>query len=209
MRIPIAKEGFMFIIPAGLLTGLFWFLSLPWIASVFGILLLFVTYFFRDPEREIPSDANVVVSPADGKVVEIVTEKDPILGQSFKRISIFLSVFNVHIQRMPIRGKIEKVKYNQGKFLAAFNHKASLDNEQNTILISSGKTHVLVKQIAGLIARRLVCWVQSGDELERGQRFGLIRFGSRVDLFLPENSRISVSIGDRVEGGSSVMGFLQ
>lgn len=199
----------MFIIPAGLLTGLFWFLSLPWIASVFGILLLFVTYFFRDPEREIPSDANVVVSPADGKVVEIVTEKDPILGQSFKRISIFLSVFNVHIQRMPIRGKIEKVKYNQGKFLAAFNHKASLDNEQNTILISSGKTHVLVKQIAGLIARRLVCWVQSGDELERGQRFGLIRFGSRVDLFLPENSRISVSIGDRVEGGSSVMGFLQ
>jgi phosphatidylserine decarboxylase len=209
MRIPIAKEGWMFIIPAGLLTGLFWILSLPWIAGVFGILLLFVTYFFRDPEREIPSDANVVVSPADGKVVEIVTEKDPILGQSFKRISIFLSVFNVHIQRMPISGKIEKVLYNQGKFLAAFNHKASLDNEQNTILISSGKTHVLVKQIAGLIARRLVCWVQSGDKLERGQRFGLIRFGSRVDLFLPENSRISVSIGDRVEGGSSVMGFLQ
>lgn len=199
----------MFIIPAGLLTGLFWFLSLPWIAGVFGILLLFVTYFFRDPEREIPSDTNVVVSPADGKVVEIVTEKDPILGKSFKRISIFLSVFNVHIQRMPISGKIEKVLYNQGKFLAAFNHKASLDNEQNTILISNGKTHVLVKQIAGLIARRLVCWVQSGDKLEKGQRFGLIRFGSRVDLFLPENSRITVAIGDRVEGGSSVMGFLQ
>ncbi len=199
----------MFIIPAGLLTGLFWFLSLPWIAGIFGILLLFVTYFFRDPEREIPADANAVVSPADGKVVEIVTEKDPILGKSFKRISIFLSVFNVHIQRMPISGKIEKVQYNQGKFLAAFNHKASLDNEQNTLLISSGKTHVLVKQIAGLIARRLVCWVQGGDELERGQRFGLIRFGSRVDLFLPENSRISVSIGDHVQGGSSIIGFLQ
>ncbi len=100
----------MFIIRAGLLTGLFWFLSLPWIAGIFGILLLFVTYFFRDPEREIPADANAVVSPADGKVVEIVTEKDPILGKSFKRISIFLSVFNVHIQRMPISGKIEKVQ---------------------------------------------------------------------------------------------------
>ncbi|OGW14608.1 MAG: phosphatidylserine decarboxylase [Nitrospinae bacterium RIFCSPLOWO2_12_FULL_47_7] len=209
MRIPIAAEGFMFILPAGLMAGLFWYIKMPCVASIFGVLFAFVTYFFRDPERIIPTDANVVVSPADGKVVEIVTEKDPILGKTFKRISIFLSVFNVHINRSPIEGKVEKIQYNPGKFLAAFNHKASLDNEQNTLLISNGKTQVLVKQIAGLIARRLVCWVRVEDKLELGQRFGLIRFGSRVDIFLPENTDIRVKLGDHVQGGNSVIGFLK
>lgn len=199
----------MFIVPAGLLAGGFWFAKMPCVAAIFGVLFAFVTYFFRDPERTIPTDANVVVSPADGKVVEIVTEKDPILGKTFKRISIFLSVFNVHINRSPIGGRVEKIQYNPGKFLAAFNHKASLDNEQNTLLINNGKTQVLVKQIAGLIARRLVCWVRVNDGLELGQRFGLIRFGSRVDIFLPENTDIRVKLGDRVQGGSSVIGFLK
>lgn len=198
----------MFIVPAGLLTGFFWFASMPCVAGIFGTLLAFVTWFFRDPERSIPTDVNVVVSPADGKIVEIVTEKDPILGKTFKRISIFLSVFNVHINRSPIGGRVEKIQYNPGKFLAAFNHKASLDNEQNTLLINNGKVQVLVKQIAGLIARRLVCWVRVDEELQLGQRFGLIRFGSRVDIFLPENTDIRVKLGDRVQGGNSVIGFL-
>lgn len=199
----------MFIIPAGLLAGGFWYFSMPWIAGVFGILFLFVTYFFRDPERVVPTGADVVVSPADGKVVEIVAERDPILGKEFKRISIFLSIFNVHINRAPIAAKVEKILYNPGKFLAAFNHKASLDNEQNTLLFNNGKTQVLVKQIAGLIARRLVCWVHEGDHVEHGQRFGLIRFGSRVDIFLPGNTDIKVGLGDCVQGGSSIIGFLR
>lgn len=209
MRIPIATEGFMFIIPAGLLTGAFWLAKMPCVAGVFGVLFAFVAYFFRDPERDIPTDANAVVSPADGKIVEIVTEKDPILGKTFKRISIFLSVFNVHINRAPIGGRVEKILYNHGKFLAAFNHKASLDNEQNTLLINNGKAQMLVKQIAGLIARRIVCWARVNDELKTGQRYGLIRFGSRVDIFIPENSDVRVKLGDRVKGGSSIIGFLK
>lgn len=209
MRIPIAAEGYMFIVPLGLLAGAFWLLHRPCVATVLTILFLFVVFFFRDPERSVPADPNAVISPADGKIVEIVSEKDPFMGKTFKRISIFLSVFNVHVNRVPIGGRIEKIQYNPGKFLAAFNHKASLDNEQNILLITQGRTQVLVKQIAGLIARRIVCWVHDGDSVAAGQRFGLIRFGSRVDLFVPEDARIAVSIGDRVEGGASIIGFLQ
>jgi phosphatidylserine decarboxylase len=199
----------MFIVPAGLLAGAFAFAHMPCMATISGILFAFVTYFFRDPERDIPTDANVVVSPADGKIAEIVTEKDPIMGKTFKRISIFLSVFNVHINRAPIGGRVEKIQDNHGKFLAAFNHKASHENKQKTLLINNGKVQVLVKQIVGLIARRLVCWVRVNDELKTGQRYGLIRFGSRVDVFLPESADIRVKLGDRVQGGSSIIGFLK
>ncbi|KMP12462.1 phosphatidylserine decarboxylase [Candidatus Nitromaritima sp. SCGC AAA799-C22] len=208
MNIPIAKEGYMFILPLGVLAILFWALLLPWVAAFFGLGFLFVTWFFRDPERPIPNEPNVVVSPADGKVVEIISEKDPILGETCTRISIFLSVFNVHVNRVPIGGTIEETRYNPGKFLAAFNHKASLDNEQNVILINNGRVNVLVKQIAGLIARRIICWANKGDTYELGQRYGLIRFGSRVDILLPENSKLSVACGDKVSGGRSVIGYL-
>ena len=209
MRIPIANEGYMFILPLAVLTGACWALSWFWATGLFGGLFLFVTWFFRDPERSIPEDPKSIVSPGDGKVVEIVPEEDPLLEESYTRISIFLNVFNVHVNRVPISGKIQATRYNPGKFLNAASHKASLDNEQSAILLNNGHVTILVKQIAGLIARRIVCWAKEGDEYERGQRFGLIRFGSRVDIFVPEGTEIKVAVGDIVSGGSSIIGFLK
>lgn len=208
MKIPLAKEGFVFIIPLLVVTILMFLLSFYWVAFFLGLGFLFVTCFFRDPERHIPNEPNVIVSPADGKITEIITEKEPINGELCKRVTIFLSVFNVHVNRVPIAGTIEEIRYNPGKFLAAFNPKASMDNEQNIILINNGKTHVFVKQIAGLIARRIVCWPKKGDYYELGQRYGLIRFGSRVDILLPETTKLSVTCGDRVSGGKSIIGYL-
>ena len=208
MRIPIAKDGYIFIIPLLVVTVLTYLLSFYWATVFVGLGFLFITWFFRDPERPIPNEPNVVVSPADGKITEIVTEKEPINGKMCKRVTIFLSVFNVHINRVPIGGTIEDIRYNPGKFLAAFNPKASMDNEQNIILINNGKTNVLVKQIAGLIARRIVCWPNKGDQYQPGQRYGLIRFGSRVDILLPEDIKLSVVCGDIVSGGQSIIGYL-
>ena len=209
MRIPIAKEGYIFILPLAVLTGIFWTLSWLWAVGLFGGLFLFVTWFFRDPERNIPEDPNAIVSPGDGKVVEIIQEKDPLLDEAYTRVSIFLNVFNVHVNRVPIAGRIQATRYNPGKFLNAASHKASLDNEQSAILLNNGRVTILVKQIAGLIARRIVCWAKEGDEYQRGQRYGLIRFGSRMDVFLPEGTDIKVAIGDIVHGGSSIIGFLR
>ena len=209
MRIPIAKEGYMFILPLAVLTGIFWALSWLWVTGLFAGLFLFVTWFFRDPERSIPEDPNAIVSAGDGRVVEIVQEKDPLLDGVYTRVSVFLNVFNVHVNRVPIAGKIQATRYNPGKFLNAASHKASLDNEQSAILLNNGHVTILVKQIAGLIARRIICWAEEGDEYQRGQRFGLIRFGSRVDIFLPEGTDIKVEIGDIVSGGSSIIGYLK
>lgn len=209
MRIPIASDGYRFIIPLIIITTVLALTSLHWLTGISGLLLVFVVQFFRDPERTIPNEDRVIVSPADGKVVEIVEEQDALLDEPFMRISIFLDIFSVHVQRTPVAGTIEKVKYNRGKFLNAASHKASLDNEQNAIIIHTGKEIVLVKQIAGLIARRIVCWAKAGDTYKIGERFGLIRFGSRVDIFLPLNSEIKVSLGDHVRGGSSIIGYLK
>ena len=209
MRIPIAKDGYIFILPLAVLTGIFWALSWFWVTGLFVGLFLFVTWFFRDPERSIPEDPNAIVSAGDGRVVEIVQEKDPLLDGVYTRVSVFLNVFNVHVNRVPIAGKIQATRYNPGKFLNAASHKASLDNEQSAILLNNGHVTILVKQIAGLIARRIVCWAEEGDEYQRGQRFGLIRFGSRVDIFLPEGTDIKVAIGDIVNGGSSIIGYLK
>lgn len=209
MRTPIAKEGYMFILPLAILTGGSWALSWLWAIGLFGGLFLFVTWFFRDPERTIPEDPNSIVSPGDGKVVEIVPEKDPLLEKGYTRISIFLNVFDVHVNRIPISGKILATRYNPGKFLNAGSHKASLDNEQSAILLNNSHVTILVKQIAGLIARRIVCWAKEGDEYQKGQRFGLIRFGSRVDIFVPEGTEINVVVGDMVSGGSSIIGYLK
>jgi len=209
MRIPIASDGYRFIIPLIIITVALALSPLVWLAGISGLLLLFVLNFFRDPERTIPTDERVVVSPGDGKVVEIVEEKDALLDESYRRISIFLNVFNVHVQRTPVAGRIERIQYNKGKFLNAASHKASLDNEQNSMIIHTGQEKVLVKQIAGLIARRIVCWAKEGDNYSLGQRFGLIRFGSRVDLFLPLNAEVKVSLGDHVSGGSSIIGYLK
>jgi phosphatidylserine decarboxylase len=208
MKIPLAKDGFIFILPLLIITVLMSLISFYWATAIFGLGFLFVTWFFRDPERRIPNEPNVIVSPADGKITEIVTENEPINGKLCKRVTIFLSVFNVHVNRVPIGGTIEDIRYNPGKFLAAFNPKASMDNEQNLILINNGRTHIFVKQIAGLIARRIVCWPKKGDYYESGQRYGLIRFGSRVDILLPENTKLSVACGDKVSGGKSIIGYL-
>ena len=210
MRIPFAKEGYMFIIPLVIFTLGFVALSWFWTAGLFGGLFIFVTWFFRDPERTIPEEPNIIVSPGDGKIVEIVPENDSLLKQGgYTRISVFLNVFNVHVNRVPIAGKIQAYRYNKGKFLNAASHKASLDNEQSAILLNNGHVTILVKQVAGLIARRIVCWAKEGDEFQRGQRYGLIRFGSRMDVFVPEGTEIKVAIGDIVSGGSSIIGYLK
>ena len=210
MRSPIAKEGFIFIIPLAFLAAIFYSLGYISLAGFFECLFIFCIWFFRDPERTIPVEPNVIVSPADGKVVEIVKETDKLLpNDNYIRISIFLNVFNVHVNRIPITGKIEATRYNKGKFLNAADHKASLDNEQTAILVNNGTTRILVKQIAGLIARRIVCYAKEGDEYNLGDRFGLIRFGSRTDIFVPDGTEIKVKEGDKVSGASSIIGYLK
>ena len=173
-----------------------------------ALFTLFSIYFFRDPERKVPGGAGLVVSPADGKVIEIVEEDNAFMGGRARRISIFLNVFNVHINRIPYDGKVEYVRYFPGKFLAAWNEKASLDNEQTHIGINCGAHKILVKQIAGLIARRIVCRAQEGTAYQRGDRFGMIKFGSRTDLFLPLEATVQVKVGDKVAGAETVLAVL-
>ena len=216
MRFPIAKESFPFLLPPLLLAialllfpqtrfGL-WF----WICAV---LAFCVAGFFRDPEREIPQGENLIICPADGKIIKIEETRYPALGDdTYLQVSIFMSVFNVHINRAPMAGTVEQVMYNPGKFLAAFEDKASLLNEQNSVILTStanSKTvKILVKQIAGLIARRIVCYAKPGMAYERGQRFGLIRFGSRVDLILPKDVTLHIKLHEVVRGGTTIIGTL-
>ncbi len=208
--IPVAFEGLKLIIPLAVLTiVLMW---LEWIIAGFILLALtlFVLFFFRDPRRRTPEGENVVVSPADGKVIVIKDIYEPdYLQQNVKQISIFLSVFNVHVNRAPIGGTIEIVKYNPGKFHIAALDKASLENEQTATVIADGKTKMLVKQIAGILARRIICYVQPGDVVKRGERYGLICFGSRVDIFLPIDSEIKVKLGDKIKGARDIIALLK
>ena len=208
--IPVAAEGWPFILPLAMVTVLCFLFGWKHVGYVALALSLFVLFFFRDPERTIPEGKGVVVSPADGKVIVIKDVYEPdYLKQEVKQISIFLSVFNVHVNRVPVGGTVEMVKYNPGKFLVASVDKASLDNEQTGMVISDGMNKVLVKQIAGLIARRIVCYVKTGDTLKTGERYGLIRFGSRVDLFLPKNTDLMVKVGDRIKGARDVIGVIK
>jgi phosphatidylserine decarboxylase len=208
--IPVASEGWPFIIPLAIVTGLLFAFGWKNTAYVSLVLTLFVLYFFRDPDRTVPQGAGVVVSPADGRVIVVKNIFEPTyLKQDVKQISIFLSVFNVHVNRSPISGTVETVKYNPGKFHVASVDKASLDNEQTSMVISDGKHKVLVKQIAGLIARRIVCYAKPGDTIQRGERYGLIRFGSRVDIFLPRDAELKVKVGDRVTGARDIIAVMQ
>jgi phosphatidylserine decarboxylase len=197
----MAKDALPYLIPLLILTVLFGAYGSKATAIVFLILSLFIAFFFRDPERKIPDDPSVVVSPADGKVVEILQ-----LADGTTRISIFLSIFNVHINRAPVDGIIESTQYSPGKFKPAFDSSASAENEQNVLVIDHGSYKISVSQIAGILARRIVCWKKTGESVQKGERFGLIKFGSRVDLTLPVNVIPSVKMGDRVKGGSTVMG---
>ena len=177
----------------------FWY-----VAAILFLVALFMAFFFRDPKRVPPSDPDVVVSPADGKVTRIGPANTA--ADSPTVISIFLSPLDVHINRSPIPGKIVDVLYSPGKFLMATNEKASLVNEQNALTIQGEKITVVCKQIAGILARRIVCWKAAGDKLGLGERFGMIKFSSRTDVLLPANVKVTVKEGQRVRGGTTVIG---
>jgi phosphatidylserine decarboxylase len=164
----------------------------------------FILYFFRDPERAIPSDDATIVSPADGRVLEVIEEQFG--GRAGKRITIFLAVWNVHVNRTPLEGKILRIEYRPGKFQMAMRKTASAENEQNVIYLDTAHGQIVFKQIAGMIARRVVLWKKAGDQVKRGERIGIVRFGSRMDVWLPPEATISVKPGDHVAGGSSILG---
>lgn len=176
-----------------------------WYVAVFFLLIsVFMAYFFRDPKRIPPDDPNVVVAPADGRVTQVKPVAAP--TGSGTLVSIFLSPLDVHINRSPIAGRVKDISYSHGKFLMATNQKASLLNEQNELVIEGEKITVVCKQIAGILARRIVCWIHEGDELELGERFGMIKFSSRTDVILPQNVSVTVSEGNRVTGGVTIIG---
>ena len=197
----IVKESIPYIVVPLLLAAGGAVLGFWWVAAIFLLVMLFMAFFFRDPKRVPPSDPDVVVSPADGKVTRIASA-----GADSTVVSIFLSPLDVHINRSPIPGKIVDVRYSPGKFLMATNEKASLVNEQNALTIQGEKITVVCKQIAGILARRIVCWKAEGDSLGLGERFGMIKFSSRTDVLLPANVRVTVKEGDRVRGGTTVIG---
>jgi phosphatidylserine decarboxylase len=177
--------------------------------TVLSILLIFCINFFRDPNRIIPKQENYVLSPADGKIIKIIEFDDPETGEKFKMASIFLSVFNVHINRMPIKGKFINVNYVKGEFLAAFDHEASDKNERMEIDIESKFGIIKVKQIAGLIARRILCYAKEGDKMPVGGRLGFIRFGSRTDIILPASINLDIKLNQKVIGGETIIGVYE
>ncbi|BDQ32938.1 phosphatidylserine decarboxylase family protein [Pseudodesulfovibrio portus] len=200
----VALEGLPYIIIAAFTTLIFavmgwWFLALVGLG-----LTAFIGHFFRDPERVGPEDAEAVSSPADGKVIKVSREADPVSGEMRQVIAIFMNVFNVHVNRMPVSGKVELIRYIPGKFVNASFDKASTDNERSVMVVTGkGNQRFTVVQIAGLIARRIVSWAEPGDKLKRGERFGMIKFGSRVDLYMPDGYVPTVSVGQKVVAGET------
>ena len=199
----MVKDGYKFAAPPLLLgvmaLGFHW----TWLGGVLIFLGMFVLFFFRDPERTPPADPDTIVSPADGRVMEVVEE--PRGGHPGRRISIFLSIFDVHVNRSPVAGRITAIEYRSGKFHAAMRGRASEENEQNAFHVSTEHGDVVFKQIAGWVARRIVCWKSAGDSVTRGERVGMIRFGSRMDIWLPDRVDIMVRPGQHVAGGTSVV----
>ena len=210
-KIPVAKEGFPFIALAVLLTLVAALLAWPKTAFVLSLVTLFVVYFFRDPERIIAAhDNKTIICPADGRVIGVDRlDECPFIAGKTMRISVFMNVFNVHVNRAACTGRVEKVLHKPGMFFAADDKKAALENEScATVLRLPSGQEVAMVQIAGLIARRIVCWLQKGDEIKAGERFGLIRFGSRVDVYLPDDSQVKVFPGRKVKAGETVLAFL-
>jgi phosphatidylserine decarboxylase len=210
-QVPVAKEGYPFISFTVFCTLVLALLGLPVATAISFVMTTFVLCFFRDPERFVPERQDALVSPADGKVIHVEKVLDnPFTSGEATKISIFMNVFNVHVNRNPFNGKVEKVIHRPGKFYSADTTQAGLENEYCATVITTpqGKTLAFV-QIAGLIARRIVCWLEPGDEVARGRRFGLIRFGSRVDLYLPLETDVLIKEGDKVRAGESVLGYLQ
>jgi len=214
--VSFAREGLVFIAIAALIAGGTFALALnrrSWplwlLAFLLTLIALWVAYFFRDPERSGPRGEHVVIAPADGKVVLIQEVDEPaFMGGRSKRVSIFMNVFNVHVNRYPVSGTVRYVKYNPGKFLNAAAEKSSVENEQMSVGIETGSGRILVRQIAGLIARRIVTYSKDGEHVEQAQRMGLIRFGSRVDVFLPLNAVVHAKIGDMTIAGTTTIAEL-
>jgi len=208
LRVPVAPEGWPFILPlaavACIMAGMGWWAA----AAVFGVAGLACLGFFRDPERTPPAVAGVVVAPADGRVMAVTEVVDPWVGPA-TRVSIFLSPLDVHVNRAPVGGLVKNVEYVPGRFMAAYRPEASEENERCTVSLEGEAARVAVRQIAGVLARRIVCRVRAGDSLRTGERYGLIRFGSRTDLMVPRGTDVRVRVGDRVRGGESVMGMLR
>ena len=208
---PVVRERLPFLIGVTLLTVAAAFLKIVWLTVVMGALALQTFWFFRDPDRIIPAGEGLIVSPADGRIIEVSEAKEErFLKDRAIKVGIFLNLFAVHVNRIPCAGRIRGIHYQPGSFLAANKDLASTENEQNALLLEtpSGAKLVFV-QVAGLVARRIICWVKEGEAVERGSRFGMIRFGSRTDLFLPLGTDIQVRLGQKVKGGSSIIGVLK
>jgi phosphatidylserine decarboxylase len=210
-QIPVAREGYPFIAFIAFATLVAALLEYEFFATLLLFLTGFVFYFFRDPERIIPDSEDGVVSPADGKV--ILVEKifdDRFVNEHVYKVSIFMSIFDVHVNRLPFAGVVEKIQYASGSFYAANTDQGGLANEHCALILSTPRDfRYAVVQVAGLVARRIVCWAEKGDTLERGSRFGLIRFGSRVDIYLPQQTQIEVRSGQRVRAGETIIGYIQ
>ena len=205
----MAKEGFPFFIPMVLITVILGVMGWKVWMSLGILLSLFIAYFFRNPRREIPNLQNIVLSPADGRIVHVGECKEGrFLKERSLKVSIFMSLFDVHLNRAPVSGKVLERNYLPGRFLAANVEKSSLLNEQNAVLLETeDRFKILVIQIAGFVARRIVCYAKAGDTLGKGEIFGLIRFGSRVDLYLPPEVKPIVRVGQHVKGGESIIGY--
>lgn len=199
----IVRDAYRFLIPLAILVAVAFWLTFHIAAGVFLILFAFVAFFFRNPRRTIPEDPRAIVSPADGKVVRLER-----VG-NVTQMSIFLSLFNVHVNRSPIAGRIQAVDYRPGKFLAAYNPAASRENERNIVMVSDGRINIVFTQIAGVVARRIVFWRKVGDDVGKGELVGLIRFGSRVDVLFPAGTEATVKVGQRVKGGSTQIGLVK
>ena len=187
------------------------FAAMGWwlLALILLALTAFVVHFFRDPERVTPEDLDAVVSPADGRVIKVDYAPDPVSGQMRQVVCVFMNVFDVHVNRAPVEGSVELIRYIPGKYFNASLDKASQDNERNIVVLGRGAERFTVVQIAGLIARRIVCWAEAGDILRRGERFGLIKFGSRVDLYLPDGYAVKVYVGESVRAGETAIAVRQ
>ncbi len=203
----MVRDGYFYALPLIAVAVLVGWLTSPLWAIIPVLLACFFLWFFRDPERSIPTDPGAVVSPGDGKVTDVSTVV--VGGEKRMRFSIFLSVFNVHVNRSPIAGIVRDVRYQRGKYLNAMNAASAELNEQNAVTVEGDAQTVVFKQIAGLLARRIVFNPKIGDRLERGQRVGLIKFGSRVDVVLDASARVNVKVGDRVKGGASILAYLE
>ncbi len=205
---PVARAGYPFILASAFATAVFALLGIGFLAVLGLFVTGFICYFFRDPDRLVPTGEGIIVSPADGKVIKVEpVNETPYFEGACTRISVFMSVFNVHVNRIPHEGTIQQVAYHPGKFFSANLDKASKDNEHNALLLKSpGGKLVGFVQIAGLVARRIICAVQPGDVLKRGQRFGMICFGARLDIYVQKKKKIGVTVGDKVSAGSNILG---